>query len=83
MIPRRCRADEQKRRLVAAEIPAGRVATIEVVSHPHTLAREMAVEIQTTGDQQLRVLGNPLKMSGTPVRLDRPASRRARSTNPS
>ncbi|NEI17449.1 CoA transferase [Rhizobium leguminosarum] len=62
-----------ERRLVAAEIPAGRVATIDqVISNPHTLAREMVVEVQTQGGQQLRFLGNPLKMSGTPVRLDRP-----------
>ncbi|NKM28243.1 CaiB/BaiF CoA transferase family protein [Rhizobium laguerreae] len=62
-----------ERRLVAAEIPAGRVATIDqVISNPHTLAREMVVEVQTQGGQQLRLLGNPLKMSGTPVRLDRP-----------
>ncbi|MGZ2426383.1 CoA transferase [Rhizobium laguerreae] len=62
-----------ERRLVAAEIPAGRVATIDqVISNPHTIAREMVVEIQTQGGKQLRLLGNPLKMSGTPVRLDRP-----------
>ncbi|MEH7871250.1 CoA transferase [Rhizobium laguerreae] len=62
-----------ERRLVAAEIPAGRVATIDqVISNPHTLAREMVVEVQTQGGQQLRLLGNPLKMSVTPVRLDRP-----------
>ncbi|NKN02335.1 CaiB/BaiF CoA transferase family protein [Rhizobium leguminosarum] len=62
-----------ERRLVAAEIPAGRVATIDqVISNPHTIAREMVVEIQTQGGKQLRLLGNPLKMSVTPVRLDRP-----------
>nr|WP_246718213.1 CoA transferase [Rhizobium laguerreae] len=49
-----------ERRLVAAEIPAGRVATIDqVISNPHTIAREMVVEIQTQGGQQLRLLGNP------------------------
>jgi crotonobetainyl-CoA:carnitine CoA-transferase CaiB-like acyl-CoA transferase len=66
-------AENWERRLVAAEIPAGRVATIDhVVSNPHTLAREMVVETQTQDGQPLRLLGNPLKMSATPVRFDRP-----------
>ncbi|TBC86520.1 hypothetical protein ELH26_35080 [Rhizobium leguminosarum] len=60
----------QKRRLVVAEIPVGRVATIDqVVSHPHTVAREI-VEIRP-GNLQLRILGNPLEMLGTTVRLER------------
>ncbi len=66
-------AEQWERRLVLAEIPAGRVATIDqVVSNPHTLAREMVVDMQTPEGQPLRLLGNPLKMSVTPVRLHRP-----------
>jgi crotonobetainyl-CoA:carnitine CoA-transferase CaiB-like acyl-CoA transferase len=62
-----------ERRLVAAEIPAGRVATIDqVVSNPHTLAREMVTDMRSPDGQPLRLLGNPLKMSATPVRYDRP-----------
>ncbi|OCJ05417.1 CoA-transferase [Rhizobium sp. AC27/96] len=65
-------AENWERRLIAAEIPAGRVATIDqVVSNPHTLAREMVVNMQTEDGQALRLLGNPLKMSATPVRFDR------------
>lgn len=65
-------AENWERRLIVAEIPAGRVATIDqVVSNPHTLAREMVVEIRTEDGQPLRFLGNPLKMSATPVRFDR------------
>jgi crotonobetainyl-CoA:carnitine CoA-transferase CaiB-like acyl-CoA transferase len=65
-------AENWERRLIAAEIPAGRVATIdEVVSNPHTLAREMVVEMQTQYGEAVRLLGNPLKMSATPVRFDR------------
>lgn len=65
-------AENWERRLIAAEIPAGRVATIDqVVSNPHTLAREMVVGMQTEDGQALRLLGNPLKMSATPVRFDR------------
>lgn len=65
-------AENWERRLIAVEIPAGRVATIDqVVSNPHTLAREMVVEVQAEDGQPLRLLGNPLKMSATPVRFDR------------
>lgn len=65
-------AENWERRLIAAEIPAGRVATIDqVVSNPHTRAREMVVNMQTEEGQALRLLGNPLKMSATPVRFDR------------
>jgi crotonobetainyl-CoA:carnitine CoA-transferase CaiB-like acyl-CoA transferase len=65
-------AENWERRLIAAEIPAGHVATIDqVVSNPHTLAREMVVNMQTEDGQALRLLGNPLKMSATPVRFDR------------
>jgi len=65
-------AENWERRLVAAEIPAGRVASIDqVVSNPHTLAREMVVELPTQDGRPLRLLGNPLKMSATPVRFDR------------
>ncbi len=65
-------AENWERRLIAAEIPAGRVATIdEVVSNPHTLAREMVVNMHTEEGRALRLLGNRLKMSATPVRFDR------------
>ncbi|UWM78859.1 CoA transferase (plasmid) [Rhizobium sp. WSM4643] len=65
-------AENWEQRLIAAEIPAGRVATIDqVLSDPHTVAREMVVEMETNDAQPLRLLGNPLNMSVTPVRLDR------------
>lgn len=65
-------AENWERRLIAAEIPAGRVATIDqVLSDPHTVAREMVVDMEKNEAQPLRLLGNPLKMSVTPVRFDR------------
>jgi crotonobetainyl-CoA:carnitine CoA-transferase CaiB-like acyl-CoA transferase len=68
-------AENWERRLIAAEIPAGRVATVDqVLSDPHTVAREMVVEMETNDAQPLRLLGNPLKMSATPVRFDRAPS---------
>lgn len=65
-------AESWEQRLVHAEIPAGRVATIDqVVANPHTLAREMIMPMETVDGQIVRVLGNPLKMSATPVRFNR------------
>ncbi|TCU13985.1 CaiB/BaiF CoA transferase family protein [Rhizobium sullae] len=65
-------AESWEHRLVHAEIPAGRVATIDqVVTNPHTLAREMIMPMETVDGQIVRLLGNPLKMSATPVRFDR------------
>ena len=61
-----------ERRLVAVGVPAGLVATMDqVMTNPHTLAREMVVPMRTDDGQELKVLGNPLKMSATPVRFDR------------
>ena len=58
-----------EQRLLDAGVPAGRVATIDtVLTDPHTLARGMVVELP--GDEtedDVRLLGNPLKMSVTPV----------------
>ena len=66
-------AEAWERRLVAAGIPAGRVATIDqVLRNPHTIAREMVVDMPTADGSPLRLLGNPLKMSATPVRFHRP-----------
>ena len=66
-------AEAWERRLVAAGIPAGRAATIDqVLSDPHTVARDMVVEMPAGDGGTLRLLGNPLKMSATPVRFDRP-----------
>jgi crotonobetainyl-CoA:carnitine CoA-transferase CaiB-like acyl-CoA transferase len=56
-------------RLVAAEIPAGQVATIDqVLTDPHTLARGMVVSMPAEESTQARLIGNPLRMSATPVR---------------
>ncbi|NEK38655.1 CaiB/BaiF CoA transferase family protein [Rhizobium leguminosarum] len=65
-------AESWEQRLVHAEIPAGRVARIDqVVTNPHTLAREMIMPMETVDGQTVHLLGNPLKMSATPVRFDR------------
>ena len=54
--------EELARTLMAAGAPAGAVLeTHEVVAAPHTLHREMTVEIEG-----FRTTGNPIKMSRTP-----------------
>lgn len=58
-----------EQRLLGVGVPAGRVATIDtVLTDPNTLARDMVVELPGEGTEPpLRLLGNPLKMSLTPV----------------
>lgn len=60
-------------RLIAAGVPAGRVASIDqVLTDPHTQARDMVVPMDTADGLGVRLLGNPLKMSVTPVGYRRP-----------
>jgi crotonobetainyl-CoA:carnitine CoA-transferase CaiB-like acyl-CoA transferase len=60
-------------RLISAEIPAGRVATIgQALSDPQTLAREMVVPMTTADGWRVNLLGNPLNMSATPIKYDDP-----------
>lgn len=56
-------------RLTACGVPAGPVASIgQALADPHTLAREMVVTVPgPTGLGPLKLLGNPLKFSRTPV----------------
>jgi crotonobetainyl-CoA:carnitine CoA-transferase CaiB-like acyl-CoA transferase len=51
------------------EVPAGPVATVaEALTHPHTLARGMVIEMPSPeGDPPLRLLGNPLRFERSPV----------------
>jgi crotonobetainyl-CoA:carnitine CoA-transferase CaiB-like acyl-CoA transferase len=67
------RAAHWVERLLAAEIPAGRVATIDqVLKDPHTLARDMVTSMPLSDGGTIKLLGNPLKMSATPVRFHTP-----------
>jgi crotonobetainyl-CoA:carnitine CoA-transferase CaiB-like acyl-CoA transferase len=45
----------------------------QVVSDPHTLAREMVVELEHPVEGTVRALGMPLKLSDTPGEIRRPA----------
>ncbi|MES2186145.1 MAG: CoA transferase [Pseudomonadota bacterium] len=62
-------------RLREARIPCGPVNNFaQALSDPQVLARDMVVEVPLANGQQVRMPGNPVKLSGTP--------RRAYSTPP-
>jgi crotonobetainyl-CoA:carnitine CoA-transferase CaiB-like acyl-CoA transferase len=60
--------------LLAAGVPCGPIRDYEQVCRdPHTLAREMMVTMQHPVEGEIRGLGLPLKLSGTPGEIRRPA----------
>src|SRR5579875_1910615 len=60
--------------LLAAGVPCGPLRDYEeVVRDPHTLAREMVVTMEHPAEGEIHGLGIPVKMSGTPGRIRRPA----------
>jgi formyl-CoA transferase len=61
-------------RLDAAGVPSGPVNTYpETLSDPHTLAREMVIDLVHPGAGPIKNLGVPVKLSDTPGAVDRPA----------
>ena len=55
-----------------ADIACGPVNTIpQVAGDPHTLAREMITQVEHTQAGMLRVVNSPIKLSRTPVKLER------------
>ncbi len=63
-------------RLNAAGVPSGKVQNLaEVFADPQVQAQEMAIEVDHPGRGKVRMLGFPVKLSGTPchVRLPSPA----------
>ncbi|GAA3353408.1 CoA transferase [Saccharopolyspora gregorii] len=60
--------------LLAAGVPAGPIRDYaQSCADPHTLAREMVVEVDHPDEGPVRALGVPVKLSGTPGRIRRPA----------
>jgi crotonobetainyl-CoA:carnitine CoA-transferase CaiB-like acyl-CoA transferase len=56
-------------------IPSGPVLDLdEIVTHPHTLHREMIVELESPNIGRFKVTGSPLKMSETPGIVANPGS---------
>ncbi|MGQ9367912.1 CaiB/BaiF CoA transferase family protein [Azospirillum sp. ST 5-10] len=63
-------------RLAAAGVPAGPVLSVaEMHEHPHTLAREMVVEVEHGAAGAVKTLGLPVKFSRTPGGVRRAAPR--------
>ena len=61
-------------RLDAAGVPGGPINTYaEALADPHTLARDMVVELDHPGAGPIKALGVPVKLSDTPGGVDRPA----------
>jgi formyl-CoA transferase len=65
---------EAMRLLGEAGIPAGAVLTPdEVIADPHNAAREMIVEVEHPSYGKCHILGSPLKLSASEMRIDAPA----------
>jgi formyl-CoA transferase len=61
-------------RLEAAGVPSGPINTYpEALADPHTLARNMVVDLVHPGAGPIKNLGVPMKLSETPGAVDRPA----------
>jgi crotonobetainyl-CoA:carnitine CoA-transferase CaiB-like acyl-CoA transferase len=61
-------------RLDAAGVPAGAINTYpEALGDPHTLARDMVVDLVHPGAGDIKALGVPVKLSDTPGGVDRAA----------
>jgi crotonobetainyl-CoA:carnitine CoA-transferase CaiB-like acyl-CoA transferase len=59
--------------LKEAGIPSGAVRTVtEALADPHLAAREMIVPLEHVRSGNIRVLGTPLKLSGTPATIRTP-----------
>jgi crotonobetainyl-CoA:carnitine CoA-transferase CaiB-like acyl-CoA transferase len=63
-------------------VPAGPINTVDqVFSDPQVLHRQMAVEMPHPLVENVRLVGNPIRMSRTPVQFDRPPPLLGQDTN--
>jgi formyl-CoA transferase len=63
-------------RMDAAGVPAGPINDYsEALADPHTLARDMVVDLVHPSAGPIKALGVPVKLSDTPGAVDRPAPR--------
>ena len=59
--------------LEAAQVPAGPINTVaEVFDEPQIQARGMQVNVPHALNENLQLVGNPIKLSRTPVEYHRP-----------
>ncbi len=77
LINERLAADTQAHwidRLNAAGVPCGKVLSVaEVLEDPQVKAQDMVIEVDHGARGVVRMVGFPVKLSGTPARLRRPA----------
>jgi len=58
--------------MIQADIPCGPVNSVpQLAEEPHTQAREMIVEVRHTKAGNLKVVNSPIKLSRTPVKLEK------------
>jgi CoA:oxalate CoA-transferase len=61
-------------RLNAAGVPCGKVLKVsEVLADPQIKAQEMVIDVDHPGHGTVRMVGFPVKLSGTPARVRRPS----------
>jgi len=66
--------DDWVEALLDAGVPCGPIHDYaQVIADPHTLAREMVVELEHPVEGRMRALGMPLKLSDTPGEIRRAA----------
>ena len=64
------------------DIPCRPVNTVEqVISDPHTIAREMIIPVQHPHAGMLRVVNSPVKLSKSPVKVQRASPELGEHTN--
>jgi|TARA_R100000005_G_scaffold91298_1_gene63476 crotonobetainyl-CoA:carnitine CoA-transferase CaiB-like acyl-CoA transferase len=88
LIPRLQRAllergkDDWLARLESAGVPAGPINTVaDVFAEPQILAREMRVKVRHPENPELELVGNPIKLSRTPVCYRSPPPRLGEHTD--
>jgi len=75
--------EEWLRLLEAAQVPAGPINTVaEVFAEPQIQAREMQVTVPHSQNADLQLVGNPIKLSRTPVEYRRPPPTLGEHTGP-
>jgi len=58
--------------MIQADIPCGPVNSVpQLAEDPHTLARDMIAEVKHSKAGNLKVVNNPIKLSRTPVKLEK------------
>jgi formyl-CoA transferase len=66
--------DHWVERIIAAGVPSGPILNYEqVLEDPHTIAREMVIEIDHPRAGRIKSLGSPVKLSKSPLGTPRPA----------